>query len=209
MGIPLDTRDPAHGEKLIEVMLRDIKALVERYGVEKIILENAMWDVEWLIARPVLEPEMIRRVVYETGCGFLMDTAHAAVAARHFGMDEREYIAQLPVDKLRELHITGIKQDENGAWVDHFAMTAFDWELADWSMKCIASGEWGMPWVTAFEYGGVGPMFEPRSESSVIAEQVPRLYGLAQEAFSGQRSAKAQSWLAYQLKANSNAETLK
>ena len=35
-----------------------------------------------------------------------------------------------------------------------------------------------MPWLVAFEYGGIGPNFEWRSESAVIAEQVPRMAAL-------------------------------
>lgn len=178
-GIPRDTVDPAHAEKLEELMLRDIESLVTRYGSDRVILENAIWDEEWSIPLPVLEPAMISRVVYETGCGFLMDTAHAIATARFMGMDERAYIAQLPVDQLRELHVTGLMQDEQGVWVDHFEMT--DWALFDWSIENIRAGTWAMPWVVAFEYGGVGPLFETRSETRVIAEQVPRLFAAAQQ----------------------------
>lgn len=179
LGIPLDTRDPAHCEQLIEIMLRDIEPLVKRYGKEKIILENAIWDVEWGIARPLLEPGLIRTMVEETGCGFLMDTAHAIASARYFGVDERDYILRLPVHQLRELHITGLKYEDSGVWVDHFAMTESDWAINEWAIEQIRAGKWAKPWVLAFEYGGIGPLFEYRSESRVIAEQVPRLYRLA------------------------------
>lgn len=179
LGIPLDTRDPAHREQLIEIMLRDIEPLVNRYGKEKIILENAIWDAEWGIMRPLLEPELICAMVEETGCGFLMDTAHAISSARYFGMDERDYMSRLPVHQLRELHITGLKHDDSGVWVDHFAMTESDWAINEWAIEQIRAGKWTKPWVMAFEYGGIGPLFEYRSESSVIAEQVPRLYSLA------------------------------
>jgi uncharacterized protein (UPF0276 family) len=177
LGIPLDTRESAHAERLVEVMIRDIEPLVARYGAEAIILENAIWDIEWNIPLPVLQPALITRVVNETGCGFLLDTAHAAASARFMGVDERDYINQLPVDRLRELHVTGLAQDTTGVWVDHFEMTSADWDLFDWSMVRIHSGAWAAPWVVSFEYGGVGPLFETRSDSHVIAEQVPRLYG--------------------------------
>lgn len=177
LGIPLDTRDAAHAEMLIEIMLRDIEPLVKRFGADKVILENALWDEEWSIPLPLLEPSLIRHMVYESGCGFLLDTAHAAASARFMGINEREYIRQLPVDQLRELHVTGLAQNaDTGVWVDHFEMTALDWDLFDWSMDCIRSGEWATPWAVSFEYGGIGPMFEYRSESRVIAEQAPRIY---------------------------------
>lgn len=175
LNIPLDSRDPAHRRTLIEITQRDIAPLVERYSAECIILENAIWDLDWSIPRHVLEPEFICEMVYESGCGFLMDTAHAIASARYMGMDARDYISRLPVDRLRELHITGLAQDAAGVWVDHFEMTAEDWELFDWSIDCIRSGAWATPWVIAYEYGGVGPLFESRSETRVIAEQVPRM----------------------------------
>jgi uncharacterized protein len=190
LGIPIDTQDPAHAEMLIEIMLRDIQPLVARYGADKVILENAIWDVEWSIPRPVLDPGLIRHVVNESGCGFLLDTAHAAATARFMGVDEREYIAQLPVDHLRELHVTGLTLNEaDGTWVDHFEMTNRDWELFDWSMECIQSGRWSEPWVVSFEYGGVGPHFESRSETQIIATQVPRLYEAVQPSTVRARSA--------------------
>ncbi len=39
----------------------------------------------------------------------------------------------------------------------------------------IHRGEWAEPWIVAFEYGGIGPIFEWRSEPTFIAEQIPRL----------------------------------
>lgn len=176
LGIPIDTRDPDHADMLEELMLRDIEMLVARYGADRVILENAIWDEVWSIPRPVLDSAMISRVVRTTGCGFLMDTAHAIATARYLGMDEREYIHQLPVDQLRELHITGLAQNAEGVWVDHFEMQGADWDLFDWSLECIRTGAWATPWVVSFEYGGVGPHFESRSQPSVIAEQVPRIY---------------------------------
>jgi hypothetical protein len=37
------------------------------------------------------------------------------------------------------------------------------------------AGAWPAPSIVAFEYGGVGPVFEWRSDVDVLAEQLPRL----------------------------------
>ncbi len=180
--MPLDTCDPAKTEQLAEAMLEDITGLARHFGPEKVILENVPWDPEpkYAIPRPALETDIIRRMVYESGCGFLLDTAHARIAAKYLGVDERDYIASLPVDRIRELHITGLKfNNEAELWQDHFAMTDEDWAIAEWVMGHIHAGEWAEPWALVLEYGGSGAAFAYRSKPEVMLRDVPRLYALA------------------------------
>jgi hypothetical protein len=54
-------------------------------------------------------------------------------------------------------------------------------------MQQIASGAWSRPWCAAFEYGGTGEPFAWRSESSVIASDLPRLDELFGRRLRGQR----------------------
>lgn len=178
MGVALETTSAADAVRLIDAMLQDIWPLVERYGSSRVVLENAIWDPTYAIPRPVLEPSVICRVVYETGCGFLLDAAHAVASARYLGVDERAYINALPVDRLRELHITGVRYLD-GRWHDHYPLTDDDWALTEWVFARMRAGDWQTPWAAAFEYGGSGAHFIHRSDPAVIAEQVPRLYALA------------------------------
>ena len=179
--MPLDTTDPIKADILMAAMKRDIQPLTERFGSERIIAENAMWDTGWEIPRPVLEPEIITQVVRDTGVGFLLDLAHARVTSLQLGLDVRDYVARLPLEHLRELHITGTRYEiEKQRWNDHFPMTEPDWALAEWAMEQIQAGRWPQPWVVSLEYGGIGPAFEWRSKSDVIAQDVPRLAALVQ-----------------------------
>jgi uncharacterized protein (UPF0276 family) len=66
-------------------------------------------------------------------------------------MDAREYVNALPVERIREIHI-------------------------GWSMEQVRGGAWGRPWVVAFEYGGVAPLWEAMTKRDVLREQVPRLH---------------------------------
>ena len=77
--------------------------------------------------------------------------------------------------------MTGISPapDEDGLRHDHFAMTEPDWAMTEWALGRIRAGDWRTPEIMAFEYGGVGPRFAPRSDPAVIAGQAPRLYALA------------------------------
>lgn len=180
-GLALDSTDTADAKMLMTAMKRDIQPLIERFGRERVIAENAMWDTTWEIPRPVLEPEIITQMVHDTGVGFLLDLAHARVTALHLGIDVHDYVARLPLEHLRELHITGTRYErDHDRWSDHFPMTEPDWALAEWAMEQIHMGRWPEPWIVSLEYGGVGPAFEWRSKADVIIRDVPHLAALVQ-----------------------------
>lgn len=181
-AMPIDTSDPLHAEILAEAILRDIRRLVAHFGAERVIAENVPWDPDpkYAIPLPVIQPAFIRQIIEESGCGFLLDTAHARIAALHIGMDEQEYINSLPVKHIRELHITGLQYAaEDALWHDHFPMTPADWALSEWAFARIHAGEWGQPWAVALEYGGSGPLFAWRSKAEVITIEAPRFYAFA------------------------------
>ena len=178
--MPHDTTEPDDARAVVECLLDGAAALVERFGAEHVILENVpYYGRAGDTPRPAVQPETIRRVVDETGCGFLLDISHARLAARHLGMDEGDYLAQMPGERLREIHVTGIGRDPDGQVCDHLALTGEDWPWVEWALDRIRAGVWATPWAMAFEYGGIGPLFAWRSERDVIAAQVPRLAELA------------------------------
>ena len=176
-NMDLRTTDPADAERLVRAMVDDTRVLVSRFGPDRVAAENVMWDpVEpWLIPEPALWSDVINRVIVESDCRLLLDLAHASIAARHMNLDERLYIESLPVDRLLELHVTGVRDEAEDLWNDHFPMTDREWALAEWAFGRIAEGAWARPRIVAFEYGGVGPSYEWRSDPEVLARQVPRL----------------------------------
>jgi hypothetical protein len=199
-GIPLDSDDPAHIATLADALIRDTRVVVARYGAERVIAENVPNGRE--TPRIAYRPEVIRRVVEETGCGFLFDLSHARRAARALGMDAKAYIAQLPVARTREIHITGIQMFDGpwmrllenagfdaaaiarfaNRWQDHLPFTDDDWTFAAWAMGEVRRGVWGAPWVVALEYGGVGRFWEAVTDETVLRDQVPRLAALVRGA---------------------------
>ena len=195
--IPANTNDPAHIERLTEHLIRDMRAVVKRFGAERVMVENDHDNGGKHLPVAYL-PECIWRVVKETGCGLLLDVSHVRIAAHHLDMDVREYIGGLPVQCTREIHVTGIQRFE-GQWIealrqagidaatiqhfegrllDHLPMTGEDWEFFAWAMNQVHNGAWGRPWIVTFEYGGVGSLFEAVTRADVLAEQIPRLYKL-------------------------------
>jgi uncharacterized protein (UPF0276 family) len=196
-SIPIDSTETAHVEILTECTIQDVRTVVERFGAERVIVENIPFFGDWgpLIAAL---PQFISRVIGETGCGFLLDLAHARLAARYFGISASEYVGALPTDRIREIHITGVQHiDEHwvelarqagvteeviqnfaGKVMDHLPMTEADWEFFAWAMEQIHSGAWARPWVVTFEYGGLTGFFKATTDKGVLVDQIPRLYTL-------------------------------
>ncbi|NQE47944.1 MULTISPECIES: MNIO family bufferin maturase [Herbaspirillum] len=57
------------------------------------------------------EPEFLRELVRRTGCGLLVDVNNVHVSACNLGIDARQYLDQLPVDDILEIHLAGHSAD--------------------------------------------------------------------------------------------------
>jgi uncharacterized protein (UPF0276 family) len=202
--IPISTTDPGHVELLTGCLIQDVQAVVDRFGPERVIIEN-ICDIGDRFLQLALLPEVVAAIVRETGCGLLFDFSHARLAAHQLGRDVYEYIQALPVDRTAEIHITGIQyfgeswisrmrqagvedqviQRFAGHLLDHLPLTDEDWDFMVWLMAQIRTGMIKQPRLITLEYGGVGRLFESITEAEVIAAQAPRLYalikGIAQE----------------------------
>lgn len=170
---------PAYGTEAqqnmqLDIWMRDLDFLRQNLPDYEIICENLpaqptqpLWKVSFF-------PELIARFIRQSETGLLLDLSHARITASNSGTDYQAYIAALPTDRLRELHITGIRSF-SGALEDHFEMQPQDWQPAAWAAEQISSGIWNTPRIVAFEYGGVGDKFNWRTDENFLLEQVPRL----------------------------------
>lgn len=193
--MPFDSLSTDHIERVVEASITAINHLVKHFGAENILVENvpSMKHSHLLCA---LYPDIITRVIEETNTTFLFDISHARLSAHRLGINEYQYIRGLPLKCLREMHVTGITRVDDdllarlnalglsdtvfhklaGELVDHVPFTPPDWEIVAWAFEQIHTGAWGKPWIVAFEYGGVGGVFEALSDTEQIRQQVPRLY---------------------------------
>jgi uncharacterized protein (UPF0276 family) len=198
---PALPRDTTQSDLLVENALKDIEAAVTQYGRERVMIENDnAFGGAYL---PITyQADFIRTVVEASGCGLLLDLAHAHLAANALKMDTREYIGLLPTHVLREVHVSGV-QFMTDAWVaevqaklqntdvspqvverfrghllDHQPMTDMDWSLLAWALDKIESGAWNEPWIIASEYSGVGALWQAVTDVQVLREQVARLWRL-------------------------------
>lgn len=155
----------------------DLRTLQQRFAGRVVMFENVPYPLtDPLIPREAVSPEFICKLADQTGSGFLLDLAHARIAAIALQIDPFEYISALPVASLRELHVTGVIKLADGGYEDHNPMSDPDWEIFHWAMRQIASRRWPMPKIISCEYGGIGERFIRRSERSVIERDIPRMY---------------------------------
>lgn len=193
--LPHDTTRPADLERIVENMVQDVTAVVQRFGPERVIVENIHAHAQTYL-RACYVPAVINAVVAATGCGLLLDISHARLAAHELGWEPYEYINALPVTAVREIHITGMQRLDDywlsrleaagadlgsfapfvGQLVDHLPMTEADWPFLAWALAEIGAGRWKRPSIVAFEYGGIGPVWSDMTDRDILAAQLPRMY---------------------------------
>jgi uncharacterized protein (UPF0276 family) len=90
----------------------------------------------------VFDPAFISSVVEEAGCGFLLDLAHARVAACYRGEPVQDYLARLPLDRTIEIHVSGPRPlhsdgaaDDSRLFDAHEPLQEEDYALLDWVLQ--------------------------------------------------------------------------
>lgn len=80
--------------------------------------------------RCVGKPDFISTLIQEANVDFLLDIAHARVSASALGMDIYEYLDKLPLDRIVEIHVSGVKDSKLNQLVDfHCEMDETDIDL--------------------------------------------------------------------------------
>jgi hypothetical protein len=162
-------------ERINTLWREEIDVLVNRFGSDYVALEHYPYTSANPHIRPAADSKVFSRVIQDTGCMLLLDLAHARITADTLGVDVKDYIQDLPLDRLVELHITGIKPYA-GVLTDHFKLSEEGWSNFEWALREIQIGNWRKPRLIAFEYGGVGEVFVWRTDMDVLKSQVPKLY---------------------------------
>ncbi len=110
----------------------------------------------------VCEPEFLRQVLVQTETFLLLDLAHARVSASAFGMTVEEYINQLPLERVRQIHVNRPNwHPHTGRLIDsHLEMQAEDYALLGWVMDQT------QPWAITLEYN---------RDEHIICEQTQQL----------------------------------
>jgi hypothetical protein len=65
------------------------------------------------------QAEFIRDVCDSTGVGLLLDLAHLFITSEIMGLCPNESLAEIPLDAIVEVHISGVDRDTEGTWDNH------------------------------------------------------------------------------------------
>jgi uncharacterized protein (UPF0276 family) len=108
---------PLYTADLLADYVANARALREALG-RPLVLEPIPTYLT-LPAGTLGEIEFVRRFYAESGCGMLLDVAHAWLSAYYAGIAPREFVAALPLERVVELHVAGIEPDPDlgGPWI--------------------------------------------------------------------------------------------
>jgi uncharacterized protein (UPF0276 family) len=88
------------------------------------------------------EPEMseltfLQRVLERSGAGLLLDVNNVYVNSRNHGFDPYAFIAQLPLERVFEIHVAGHQRLEDGMLLDTHGESVADpvLELLEWTIE--------------------------------------------------------------------------
>jgi uncharacterized protein len=167
-----DCQQETEVHRLQNLWRDEINILTDFFGGDRVALEHYPLNPTNQHLQLAVDPQIFSKVVLDTGCQFILDLAHARITADTQGCNVRDYIRALPVDRLVEVHVTGVRR-YGGILTDHFEMQEADWNLLDWVIGEIKENRFPKPRLFAFEYGGVGQTFAFRSRKAVLKDQVP------------------------------------
>jgi uncharacterized protein (UPF0276 family) len=128
-GIHLPPPDPARAVRRFVQRLGELKRM---FGLP-ILVEN-LPALALRKYRYTTDPGLLAEVVEAGDCGLLLDLAHARLAAVYRGQAVEEYVRVLPLERVRQVHVSGIRQ-RNGVWYDaHEPMLEEDYTLLEWAL---------------------------------------------------------------------------
>lgn len=138
----------------IKIFKKNIKVPLLLENIPDSPSERAIFD-----HYPYIMPDEINRLVLENDVSFLLDLTHAKITAEYHGWDIHEYIRNLPLDRVIEIHINGSGYDKNGFPQDtHQSMEDEDYSLLEWVLKYTS------PKIVTLEYNGI----ESESNETII-----------------------------------------
>jgi uncharacterized protein (UPF0276 family) len=141
------------GEGIYMHMSRQIKIFKRSISVP-LLLENipdSPQDRTVFNHYPYAEAEKIASLLNDNDVGFLLDLTHAKITALYRQWSIYDYLGELPLTRIKEIHVNGSGYDNDGFPADtHQAMGAEDYEILDWVLNHST------PDIITLEYCGIG-----------------------------------------------------
>ncbi|MBE9525237.1 MAG: DUF692 family protein, partial [Chloroflexi bacterium] len=119
--------NPPEVEK-IKSKIIDLLARVKQAAEVPVILENLASLPEKKYAYAA-NPDIITEIVETTDSGFLLDIAHARLAAIYQGVVISSYLEKLPLERIEQIHVSGIRMQNGHLRDSHESLESEDYAL--------------------------------------------------------------------------------
>lgn len=146
---------------VIERSIRNVDALKAAVEVP-LLLENLDYNPTGAYEH-ICEPEIVSTVLEATDTSFLLDLSHAQVSTSRLGYTVDDYLAQLPLGRVRQLHVNGPRLVDGTLKDVHETMQPTDYELLTNVLEKTN------PWAVTLEY---------RRDADLLISQLERLQTL-------------------------------
>jgi uncharacterized protein (UPF0276 family) len=92
-------------EEALGVFIRNFERVNKKISTP-LILENITYNIRFP-SSTLSETEFIRRLLEETDCGLLLDVANLYINSVNLNFDWREWLHEIPLDRVVQLHYVG------------------------------------------------------------------------------------------------------
>jgi uncharacterized protein (UPF0276 family) len=113
------TVSPPMNPASVEQVISAIERWQSRFGVP-LLLENAPIYFQ-SPATTMTQVEFVQAICDRSSVLLLLDLAHLYITAQTFGVDALEVLRTYPLDRVVELHVSGVGVEEGGHWDNHAA----------------------------------------------------------------------------------------
>lgn len=95
----------------LKVFVNNISKVKKRISTP-LILENITYLMQFPSSE-MSEAEFITKLLDETDCGLLLDVTNLYINSRNFGFDWREFLDEIPLKRVVQLHFVGLHRHQN------------------------------------------------------------------------------------------------
>ena len=131
-------------QELLAIMVKNVLKLKEHLDIP-LLLENLDY-VPAAAYEHICEPDFISELLAQTDTYLLLDLAHAQVSASRFSMTIEDYLADLPLQRVKQLHISGPREKDNVLFDAHEPLLKRDYKILETVLEKIS------PWAITLEY---------------------------------------------------------
>jgi uncharacterized protein len=153
-------------KEILNILKFNYDYLKEKFNIEKILLENR----EISINKIYIDPLFITKACEYVNSYFLLDISHAIIAANILNMNIYDYINKLPLNRLYEIHINGVKYFDKEV-ISHIKCDNIEYEILEYLVKKTNVE------IVTLEYGNLKnkynlPFVELNKDKQIIRDEI-------------------------------------